>query len=141
MQNTVAVNYAGNPALAVPIPLKDQTIPVTSLQLVGPRMSEAGLLNVGRLIEAEFERQALGKASLEGGLQGVVVRDAFALDIADATQIRKLSAQRACSATGIGDWVEWRGLIDAVDRFWQVLPDVADVAYGEDVGTKLLLNL
>jgi Asp-tRNA(Asn)/Glu-tRNA(Gln) amidotransferase A subunit family amidase len=53
MQNTVAVNYAGNPALAVPIPIKDQIVPVTSLQLVGPRMSEAGLLNVGRLIEAE----------------------------------------------------------------------------------------
>ena len=56
MQNTAAVNYAGNPALAVPIPLKDQTVPVTSLQLVGPRMSEAGLLNVGRLIEAEHPR-------------------------------------------------------------------------------------
>jgi Asp-tRNA(Asn)/Glu-tRNA(Gln) amidotransferase A subunit family amidase len=28
-------------------------VPVTSLQLVGRRMSEAALLNVGRLIEAE----------------------------------------------------------------------------------------
>ena len=53
MQNTVAVNYAGNPALALPIPVNDKTIPVTSLQLVGPRMSEAALLNVGRLIESE----------------------------------------------------------------------------------------
>jgi amidase len=44
MQNTVAVNCAGNPALAVPIPIKGQTIPVTSLQLVGPRMSEADFL-------------------------------------------------------------------------------------------------
>jgi amidase len=47
------VNYAGNPALAIPIPVNDKTIPVTSLQLVGPGMSEAALLNVGRLIEAE----------------------------------------------------------------------------------------
>ncbi len=53
MQNTVAVSYAGNPALAIPIPVNDKTVPVTSLQLVGPRMSEAALLNVGRLIEAE----------------------------------------------------------------------------------------
>src|ERR1700720_1181473 len=53
MQNTVAVNLAGNPALAIPIPVNDKTIPVTSLQLVGPRMSEAALLNAGRLVEAE----------------------------------------------------------------------------------------
>jgi amidase len=53
MQNTVPVNYAGNPALAIPIPVNDKKIPVTSLQLVGPRNSEAALLNAGRLIEAE----------------------------------------------------------------------------------------
>jgi amidase len=52
-QNTVAVNFAGNPALAIPIPVNDKDIPVTSLQLVGPRLSEAQLLNAGRLIEAE----------------------------------------------------------------------------------------
>jgi Asp-tRNA(Asn)/Glu-tRNA(Gln) amidotransferase A subunit family amidase len=59
-QNTVPVNFAGNPALAIPIPVNDKTIPVTSLQLVGPRLSEAGLLNAGRLIELvhpEFERK------------------------------------------------------------------------------------
>lgn len=106
MQNTTGVNYAGNPALAVPIPMPvpDKTvpttnlrkplqsvaslaqgalvtsgstgraviesslrhpahslvtvthgaigkpIPITSLQLVGPRLSEAELLNAGRLI-------------------------------------------------------------------------------------------
>ncbi len=53
MQNTAAVNYAGNPALAIPIPVNDKSIPVTSLQLVGPNRSEAALLNAGRLIEAE----------------------------------------------------------------------------------------
>jgi amidase len=52
LQNTVAVNFAGNPALAIPVPLNDKTVPVTSLQLVGPRLSEAELLNAGRLIEA-----------------------------------------------------------------------------------------
>lgn len=54
MQNTVAVNFAGNPALAIPIdmPSKDgKTHPKTSLQLVGPRLSEAQLLNAGRILE------------------------------------------------------------------------------------------
>lgn len=50
-QNTVAVNYAGNPALAIPVPLKDDAVTVTSLQLVGPMRSEAGLLRAGRLVE------------------------------------------------------------------------------------------
>jgi Asp-tRNA(Asn)/Glu-tRNA(Gln) amidotransferase A subunit family amidase len=40
------------PALAMPIPLNDETVPATSLQLVGSRFSEAELLNAGRLIEA-----------------------------------------------------------------------------------------
>jgi amidase len=53
LQNTAAVNFAGNPALAIPIPVNDKHVPVTSLQLVGPRLSEAELLNAGRLIEAE----------------------------------------------------------------------------------------
>ena len=51
LQNTVAVNFAGNPALAIPLPLHDAKIPVTSLQLVGPRLAEADLLNAGRLVE------------------------------------------------------------------------------------------
>jgi Asp-tRNA(Asn)/Glu-tRNA(Gln) amidotransferase A subunit family amidase len=51
-QGTVAVNFAGNPALAMPIPIEDKRVPVTSLQLVGPRLSEAQLLNAGRLIES-----------------------------------------------------------------------------------------
>src|ERR1700736_419715 len=48
LQNTVAVNFAGNPAVAIPIPVNDVSVPVTSLQLVGPRLSEAELLNAGR---------------------------------------------------------------------------------------------
>jgi amidase len=78
LQNTVAVNFAGNPAVALPIPLHydvkvavkraqspagaardsldrqmhDGKVAVTSLQLVGPRLSEAQLLNAGRLVEA-----------------------------------------------------------------------------------------
>jgi amidase len=51
IQNTVAVNFAGNPALAMPIPIRNKNIPVTSLQLVGPPLAEAELLNVGRLVE------------------------------------------------------------------------------------------
>jgi amidase len=55
MQNTVAVNFAGNPALALPIhmPAKGKTTPITSLQLIGSRFSEAKLLNAGRLIETK----------------------------------------------------------------------------------------
>lgn len=51
-QNTVGVNFAGNPALAIPIPMppRGKYTPVTSLQLVGPRLSEAELLNAGRLL-------------------------------------------------------------------------------------------
>ena len=52
LQNTVPVNFAGNPALALPIPLNARVFPATSLQLVGPRLSEAKLLNAGRLVEA-----------------------------------------------------------------------------------------
>ncbi len=55
LQNTVGVNFAGNPALAMPIamPAKGKTVPITSLQLIGPRLSEAELLNAGRLIESK----------------------------------------------------------------------------------------
>ncbi len=51
LQNTAAVNFAGNPALAVPVPLHRAKVHVTSLQLIGPRLSEADLLNAGRLVE------------------------------------------------------------------------------------------
>ncbi len=54
MQNTTGVNYAGNPALALPIPLPSEgkkITPVTSLQLIGPPKSEAELLNAGRLLQ------------------------------------------------------------------------------------------
>jgi amidase len=53
IQNTVAVNYAGVPALALPIPLPGEKFPVTSIQLIGPPNSEAVLLNIGRLIETK----------------------------------------------------------------------------------------
>ena len=56
-QNTVAVNFAGNPALALPVPLKDSSLPVTSLQLIGPPLSEARLLNAGRLVEAAVKKE------------------------------------------------------------------------------------
>jgi amidase len=59
IQNTVAVNYAGVPALALPIPLPEAKFPVTSIQLIGPANSEAALLNIGRLIEAPDDRRAL----------------------------------------------------------------------------------
>lgn len=57
LQNTVAVNFAGNPALAMPIPLRYSIVPVTSLQLVGPRRSEAELLNAGRLVENAVKKK------------------------------------------------------------------------------------
>jgi amidase len=54
-QNTAAVNFAGNPALALPVPVSHRHFPLTSLQLVGPRLSEAELLNAGRIVEASEE--------------------------------------------------------------------------------------
>lgn len=51
VQNTVAVNYAGNPALAIPIPLNGR-LPA-SLQLIGPNFSEAQLVNAARLLTSE----------------------------------------------------------------------------------------
>ena len=51
MQNTVAVNFGGNPALAMPVPVLNEPVPVASLQLVGPKLSEAKLLNAGRIVE------------------------------------------------------------------------------------------
>ncbi len=53
MQNTESVNFAGNPALAIPIPLQGNDVRVTSLQLVGPPRSEAELVNAGRMLESE----------------------------------------------------------------------------------------
>lgn len=52
LQNTVAVNFAGNPALAMPVPMRGAMVPVASLQLIGPPNSEAELLNAGRIVEA-----------------------------------------------------------------------------------------
>ena len=52
LQNTVAVNYAGNPAIAIPIPVKQRGFPVTSLQLIAPPSGEADLVNAARLLPA-----------------------------------------------------------------------------------------
>jgi Asp-tRNA(Asn)/Glu-tRNA(Gln) amidotransferase A subunit family amidase len=64
IENTAAVNFAGNPALAMPVPVEDRDIPVTSLQLIGPRLSEARLLSAGRLVELA-NRSAVEKAVAE----------------------------------------------------------------------------
>jgi Asp-tRNA(Asn)/Glu-tRNA(Gln) amidotransferase A subunit family amidase len=56
VQNAVAWNYSGNPALAMPVPLHGAGFPVASLQLIGPRLSEAPLLNAGRLVEAAVKK-------------------------------------------------------------------------------------
>jgi amidase len=47
---TAALNLSGNPALALPVP-REGTLP-TSLQLVGPRNGEEGLLALGAVIES-----------------------------------------------------------------------------------------
>lgn len=53
LQNTVSFNYSGNPAIAIPVPVQGKEVPVTSLQLVGPRLSEAELLNAGRIVSSK----------------------------------------------------------------------------------------
>jgi Asp-tRNA(Asn)/Glu-tRNA(Gln) amidotransferase A subunit family amidase len=55
LQNTVAVNYAGNPAIAIPVPYQKRGFPVTSVQLIGPPLSEGGLVNAARFITATNE--------------------------------------------------------------------------------------
>jgi len=57
LQNTIAVNFAGNPALAVPIPMRSAPVPVASLQFIGRPGSEAELLNAGRIVEAAVANQ------------------------------------------------------------------------------------
>src|SRR2546423_4441808 len=58
IQNTVPVNFAGNPALAMPVPASHRfRVPVSSLQLVGPRLAEAQLLNAGRIVEEAVKKQ------------------------------------------------------------------------------------
>jgi amidase len=54
-QNTVAVNYAGLPAIAIPVPIENSQLPA-SLQLVGPRLSEAQLVNAARLVDASRQQ-------------------------------------------------------------------------------------
>ncbi len=51
-QNTVGINFSGNPAIAIPIsmPAEKYHVPRTSLQLVGPNLSEAQLVNAARLL-------------------------------------------------------------------------------------------
>jgi len=56
VQNTQAVNFAGVPALAMPVPIAHQKVPA-SLQLIGPSRSEAALLNAGRLVEEAIPRR------------------------------------------------------------------------------------
>lgn len=61
MQNTVAVNFAGNPALAIPIPAEIRRAPLTSLQLVGPPRHEAELLRAGQIVENKVWKTPLGQ--------------------------------------------------------------------------------
>jgi Asp-tRNA(Asn)/Glu-tRNA(Gln) amidotransferase A subunit family amidase len=55
VQNTVAVNFAGNPALAIPVPMRHGKVS-SSLQFIGPPLAEAALLNAGRLVEDAIKR-------------------------------------------------------------------------------------
>jgi amidase len=52
-QNTVAVNFAGNPAIAIPIPVPEDDELYTSLQLIGPPLGEAKLVNAARFFESK----------------------------------------------------------------------------------------
>lgn len=50
LQNTVPVNLAGVPAIALPIHLDRDRGRITSLQFVGPNNSEAQLVNLARIV-------------------------------------------------------------------------------------------
>lgn len=57
LQNTQAVNFAGVPALAMPVPIAHENGRYASLQLIGRPFTEAQLLNAGRLVEAAVKKQ------------------------------------------------------------------------------------
>src|SRR6267154_672095 len=53
----------------------------------------------------------------------------------------ELGVEWTCRRGRVGDGVEGRGLIDAINRFRQMLADVADITDGPYVGSELLLKL
>ena len=57
IQATSAANLAGNPAIAIPIPVNDKKVPLTSMQLLGPARGEAQLLNAARLVSADPQKK------------------------------------------------------------------------------------
>lgn len=61
MQNTVAVNFSGNPAIAVPIPAAIEKAPISSLQLIAPPRHEAELVRAGQIVEEKVWKTPLGK--------------------------------------------------------------------------------
>lgn len=65
LQNTVAFNYSGNPAVALPVPLSGAGFGITSLQLVGPNNKEAELLNAGRFVENAVRPSNRGSGSYQ----------------------------------------------------------------------------
>jgi Asp-tRNA(Asn)/Glu-tRNA(Gln) amidotransferase A subunit family amidase len=67
-QNTVPVNFAGNPALAVPVPVHHERVRLTSLQLVGPPKGEAQLLNIGRMVEETSQKHRPKHSEVYPGL-------------------------------------------------------------------------
>jgi Asp-tRNA(Asn)/Glu-tRNA(Gln) amidotransferase A subunit family amidase len=60
LQNTVAVNYAGNPAVAIPIPFNGRRLP-TSVQLIGPNFSEPKLVNAARLLTSDEQPKPIAQ--------------------------------------------------------------------------------
>lgn len=61
IQNTVAVNYAGNPAIAMPIPANIPRAPLSSLQLIAPPRHEAELIRAGQIVESKVWKTPLGR--------------------------------------------------------------------------------
>jgi hypothetical protein len=102
--------------------------------------------------------KAFGETALEGCLQRVVVGDAFAGQPFDLTNVRqKLLPVSTCPPSRyipaqarrvIGRCVvlgsknlSRRGNVDVVEKLGQMLADVANIANGQDVGSKLLFHL
>ena len=98
VQNTVPVNFAGNPALAVPVPLRNAKIPPTSLQLIGPRLGRGGSAQCrkagrgrGKKISDELG-QSLRRCEIGVGKIHVLV-DARAIEFRDAVFSRPMHGQ------------------------------------------------
>src|SRR5258705_222290 len=110
-----------------------------------PRGSPIGVGRSGRVRFCGTVRVV--KPTREGVWRRFGVGYTATVDVADVTDVREQpvkwtsTADRVRCASYWSEGVVRQGLVDVVDRFRQMLANIADIADGEDVGSELLLDL